>query len=62
MAQYSIGCVNEITSVAFGGPNLDILYVTTASDNGQIQPGAGYLYQITGLGTVGKPGVKVTLN
>ncbi|KAH1017539.1 hypothetical protein HUJ05_008163 [Dendroctonus ponderosae] len=48
------------TSVAWGGPNLDVLFVTTARryltpEELQGQPGAGSLYAITGLGTRGLP-------
>lgn len=50
----------NITSVAFGGPNLDILYVTSASmglNENQLkeQPHAGYLFAIKGLGVHGFP-------
>ena len=50
----------NITSVAFGGPNLDILYVTSASmglDENQLkeQPHAGYLFAVKGLGARGFP-------
>lgn len=42
---------------AFGGPNLDILYVTSISDSGQRlksdHPDAGRIVMITGLGTTG---------
>ncbi|XP_031628235.1 regucalcin-like [Contarinia nasturtii] len=60
----------KVTSVAFGGPNLDILYVTTASiavnaaDIG-INPDSkqselsGRLFKVTGLGSKGFPGIKV---
>lgn len=60
----------KVTSVAFGGPNLDILYVTTASipvnatdigltsDSAQSEF-AGRLFKVTGLGSKGFPGVKV---
>lgn len=60
----------QVTSVAFGGPNLDILYVTTASapinaaeiglsaDEKQSEL-AGHLFAVTALGTKGFPGVKV---
>lgn len=62
----------QVTSVAFGGPNLDILYVTTASapitaEKIGILPGdkpyehAGNLFKVTGLGAKGFPGVKVNL-
>lgn len=51
----------QVTSVAFGGPNLDILYVTTAATaRDSVQPPlAGHLFQVTGLGVKGLPGVKV---
>ena len=50
----------NITSVAFGGSNLDILYVTSASlglNENQLkeQPHAGYLFAIKGLGVRGFP-------
>lgn len=52
--------VKKVTSVNFGGPNMDILYVTSMSkpplprfpDDG-VQRGA--LFAITGLGTTGLP-------
>jgi len=46
------------SSVMFGGPDLDILYVTSISDSGNRtspEEGAGGLYQITGLGAKGLP-------
>lgn len=51
----------QITSAAFGGPNLDILYVTTAATaRDEVQaPLAGHLFKVTGLGVKGHPGVKV---
>lgn len=53
----------QVTSCAFGGPNLDILYVTTAAhERGTKQPPpAGRLFQITGLGK-GFPMRSVKLN
>lgn len=56
--------------MAFGGPNLDILFVTTASipvtaDAIGLHPSdkkeelAGKLFKVTGLGAKGFPGVKV---
>lgn len=42
----------QITSVAFGGPNLDILFVTTSSSGDKPAP-AGTTYKVTGLGTRG---------
>lgn len=58
LAEYKFPAVSQITSAAFGGPNLDILFVTTAS-RGEHPPQAGHLHQITGLDTVGTAGVKV---
>lgn len=59
-----------LTSVAFGGPNLSELFVTTAGANVTaasvgIFPGnnqydsAGHLFKVTELGAKGFPGVKV---
>ncbi|XP_063699398.1 regucalcin-like [Culicoides brevitarsis] len=42
----------QITSVAFGGPNLDELFVTTAQFDGRPAP-AGGLFKVTGLGVKG---------
>lgn len=53
----------QITSVAFGGPNLDELFVTsaaTARDKAQ-HPPAGSLFKVTGLGVRGLPMNKVRL-
>ncbi|XP_011208874.2 regucalcin isoform X3 [Bactrocera dorsalis] len=50
----------QITSVAFGGPNLDILYVTTAEYVDQPAP-AGFTFKVTGLGAKGLPMRKVTI-
>ncbi|GJQ86432.1 hypothetical protein Trydic_g10339 [Trypoxylus dichotomus] len=54
--------VSQVTSVAFGGPNLDELYVTTSG----VEPSAartplegGYLYKIIGLGVRGFAGRKI---
>lgn len=51
----------QVTSVAFGGPNMDILYVTTAATTRDTEqpPLAGHLFAVTGLGVKGLPGVKV---
>ncbi|CAG9761067.1 unnamed protein product [Ceutorhynchus assimilis] len=48
------------TSVAWGGPNLDVLFVTTAKRSLTLkeregQPGAGSLYAVTNLGVRGLP-------
>lgn len=59
----------QVTSVTFGGPNLDILFVTTASmpvsadaiglhPNDKHDKLAGHLFKVTGLGAKGFPGVK----
>uniref|UniRef100_U5EWT8 Regucalcin n=1 Tax=Corethrella appendiculata TaxID=1370023 RepID=U5EWT8_9DIPT len=47
----------QVTSVAFGGPNLDILYVTTAGENilGPQLPPAGATFEVSGLGVKGLP-------
>lgn len=50
---------NQITSVAFGGKNLDILYVTSARENlndEEIakQPMAGSVFAVYGLGVAGR--------
>lgn len=52
--------VPSITSLAFGGPQLDILYVTTASIHQENQPMeqpplAGAVFKVTGLGVKGLP-------
>ena len=51
----------EVTSVAFGGPGLDELYVTTAQmratkETKEKYPDSGALFRITGLGVKGYPG------
>ncbi|XP_067634406.1 regucalcin-like [Eurosta solidaginis] len=50
----------QITSAAFGGPNLDILYVTTSALNNEPPP-AGTTYQVTGLGAKGLPMTRVRI-
>ncbi|GJQ84692.1 hypothetical protein Trydic_g12711 [Trypoxylus dichotomus] len=56
----------QVTSVTFGGPNLDELYVTTAgftiNDEVLPPPNNGALYKITGLGVKGYPGAKAKLS
>lgn len=51
----------QISSLAWGGPKLDILYVTTANKDGKQPPGSGRIHKVTGLGTSGYSGVKVCL-
>ncbi|XP_058797119.1 regucalcin-like isoform X2 [Phymastichus coffea] len=52
--------VDRITSVAFGGPQLDTLYVTSAyvgmtAEQRKLKPDSGALYSIKGLGVKGCP-------
>lgn len=53
--------IPEITSLAWGGPNLDILYVTTANKDGKQPFGSGQIHKIVGLGTRGYAGVKARI-
>lgn len=50
----------QITSCAFGGPELDILYVTSASFGDKPHP-AGALFKVTDVGAKGLPMQKVKL-
>lgn len=45
----------QVTSLAFGGPNLDVLFVTTAGRPAPKPAPAGGLFKITGLGVKGLP-------
>lgn len=50
--------VKLVSSVAFGGPRLDRLFVTTIAhgiDGDPVEEGAGALYVIDGLDAVGRP-------
>ncbi|KAG8223584.1 hypothetical protein J437_LFUL004102 [Ladona fulva] len=54
------------TSVAFGGPNMDILYVTSASlemtdEQRKADPNQGALFKVTGTGCKGFPGRAVKM-
>lgn len=54
----------QVTAAAFGGANLDVLYVTTAQlvVNGIKQPDpAGAVFKVTGTGAKGLPGYNVKL-
>ncbi|CAA9995026.1 unnamed protein product [Nesidiocoris tenuis] len=58
---------HQITSVSFGGPNLDELYVTSAEENVPADvkaknPESGSLYRVTGLGAKGFPAANFDLN
>lgn len=45
----------ETTAVAFGGENLDELYVTTGIHKSEVEEDAGRLFKIAGLGVKGIP-------
>lgn len=52
----------QVTSVTFGGPNLDELFVTTASVpdlNGKTSELSGRLFKVSRVGAKGFPGVRV---
>ncbi|CAH2046718.1 unnamed protein product, partial [Iphiclides podalirius] len=53
----------QVTSVAFGGRNLDILFVTTArlKINEEQEPPCGATFMVTGLGAKGHPHVNFKL-
>ena len=54
----------QTTSVAFGGPNLDELYVTSANylqTPEEHLPGSGGTFRITGIGAKGYAGQNVVL-
>ena len=55
------GRASNVTSVAFGGPNLDELYVTSANyaltpEQRSAESDPGALFKITGLGVKGLSG------
>ncbi len=45
----------ETTACAFGGKNLDELYVTTGIHKSEVEEHAGRLFKVTGLGVQGLP-------
>lgn len=51
----------QIASMRFGGPNLDILFVTTSNKDGKQPEGSGYVYKITGLCAKGYPSARLNL-
>uniref|UniRef100_A0A1S4GW88 Regucalcin n=1 Tax=Anopheles gambiae TaxID=7165 RepID=A0A1S4GW88_ANOGA len=55
--------VAQVTSVAFGGPNLDVLFVTTAAKELSVpqEPPAGAVFKITGLDSRGAPMNEIAL-
>ncbi|XP_055615144.1 regucalcin-like [Toxorhynchites rutilus septentrionalis] len=56
--------VEQVTSVAFGGPSRNVLFVTTSAMvfKRSQPPPAGALYKVTGLGAKGAPMYSVDLN
>lgn len=44
----------ETTACAFGGKNLDTLYVTTGIHKSEVEKDAGLIFQVTGLGVKGQ--------
>jgi sugar lactone lactonase YvrE len=57
---------SQVTSVAFGGPQLDELYVTSANillskEQQKKYPASGAIFRVTGLGVKGYPGQPVKL-
>lgn len=56
----------QVTSVTFGGPELDELYVTTADillteEQKKQYPKSGVTFRVTGVGVKGYPGQPVKL-
>ncbi|KAL0839402.1 hypothetical protein ABMA28_016127 [Loxostege sticticalis] len=51
----------QVTSVTFGGPNLDDLFVTSGNIDGEQKPPGGSIFMVTGLGVKGTPNVNVKL-
>jgi len=45
----------ETTACAFGGENLDELYITTGIHKSEVEEHAGKLWKVTGLGVSGLP-------
>lgn len=51
----------QVTSLAFGGPQLNELFVTTANEDGKQPIASGYVYKISGLGAKGYPGYRAQI-
>lgn len=54
LQRVDLPCI-ETTACAFGGPNLDRLFVTTGIHKSMEEPGAGKVFVIDGLGVQGVP-------
>lgn len=54
LSRVDVPCL-ETTACAFGGENLDELYVTTGVHKSEVEEHAGRLFRITGLGVKGVP-------
>ena len=54
LRKIDLPCV-ETTACAFGGPNLDLLFVTTGLHKTLEEPEAGRVFVIDGLGVQGVP-------
>jgi sugar lactone lactonase YvrE len=50
------GLASQITSAAFGGPNLDILYVTSADSGNPDESAGGSLFEVKNVGATGVRG------
>ncbi len=53
LQRVDIPCL-ETTACAFGGENLDVLYVTTGVHKSEVEEHAGKLFKVTGLGVKGQ--------
>ncbi|XP_049872786.1 regucalcin-like [Pectinophora gossypiella] len=51
----------QVTSATFGGPNYDIMFVTSASLDDEQKPPCGATFMVTGLGVKGLPNVNFKL-
>jgi len=54
----------QVTSVCFGGPNMDEMYVTTAKAGlteaeMKAKPDSGAVFRVRGLGVTGTPSIPV---
>ena len=49
----------ETTACAFGGENLEDLYITTGIHKSEVEEHAGRLWKVSGLGVTGVPSFKI---